>query len=122
MGKTYVYECGLCHYRVKVSGGADSGLDCEVQTIACRDCRELFDVFMRVRRQAATAGRFKSRHLEIPPVALSGSPARQAGWQKFELACPVDVKHHVEAWNDPARCPRCGNYLEKNGFPFRVWD
>ena len=122
MGKTYVFECGLCHYRVKVSGGADSGLDCEVQTIACRDCRELFDVFTRVRRQAAAVGKFKPKHLEIPPVALPGSPASKIGWQKFELACPLEKKHRVEPWNDPGRCPRCGNYLEKNGLPFRIWD
>ena len=73
MGKTYVFECGLCHYRAKVSGGADSGVDCEVQTIACRDCRELFDVFRRARGQAAPVGKFKSGSPEIPPVALPGS-------------------------------------------------
>jgi hypothetical protein len=122
MGKTYVYECGLCHYRVKISGGADSGLDCAVQTIACRDCRELFDVFTRVRRQAAPPGKFKSRHPEIPPAALPGSPARQHGWQKSNLSCPVNPKHRVEPWKNPGRCPHCGNYLEPNGLAFRLWD
>jgi hypothetical protein len=122
MGKTYVFECGLCHYRVKISGGADSGLDCAVQTIVCRDCRELFDVFTRVRRQAAPPGKFKSERLEIPPVALPGSPARQTGWQKSNLSCPVNPKHCVEPWKNPGRCPRCGNYLEPNGLAFRLWD
>jgi hypothetical protein len=122
MGKTYVFECGLCHYRAKISGGGDSGVDCEVQTIACRDCRELFDVFRRARRQSAPAAKFKPSHPEIPPVALPGSPARANGWQEFKLACPVNRKHLVEPWNDPGRCPRCGNYLEKNGLPFRLWD
>jgi hypothetical protein len=122
MGKTYVFECGLCHYRAKVSGGADSGVDCEVQTIACRDCRELFDVFRRARGQAAPVGKFKSGSPEIPPVALPGSPARAKGWQKFDLSCPANRKHFVEPWKDPGRCPRCGNFLEKSGFPFRTWD
>jgi hypothetical protein len=122
VGKTYIYGCGLCQYRVKVSGGPDSGLDCDVLTIVCRDCRELFDVFTRVRRLAATAGKFKSKHLEIPPVALPSSPARQAGWQSFKPACPANPKHRIESWQDPGRCPRCGSYLEKTGLPFRLWD
>jgi hypothetical protein len=122
MGKTYLFECGLCHYRVKVSGGADAGVDCEVQTVACRDCRELYDVFTRVRRQSTPVGKFKTLNPEIPPAALIGSPARRKGWQKNPLACPREPKHRIESWNDPGRCPRCGNYLEKSGLPFRVWD
>ena len=81
MGKTYLYECGLCHYRVKVSGGTDAGVDCDVQTVVCRDCRELFDVFTRVRRQSTPVGKFKAFGAEIPPAALRGSPARKKDWQ-----------------------------------------
>lgn len=122
MGKTYVFECSLCHYRAQISGGADSGVDCEVQTVVCQDCRELYDTFTRVRRQAGPAGKFKPKHLEIPPVALPGSEAHAAGWHEFKPVCPVDSKHVVEPWKDPGRCPRCGNFMEKNGFPFRTWD
>ena len=122
MGKTYLFECGLCHYRVKVSGGRDAGVDCDVQTVVCRDCRELFDVFTRVRRQSAPFGKFKALSVEIPPAALKGSPARKKDWQSHQPTCPVEGKHRVETWRDPGRCPRCGNYLEKNGLPFRVWD
>ena len=122
MGKTYLFECGLCHYRVKISGGADAGVDCEVQTVACRDCRELYDIFTRVRRQSTPVGKFKTLNPEIPPAALIGSPARRKGWQKHPLACPREPKHRIEPWNDPGRCPRCGNYLEKSGLPFRIWD
>jgi hypothetical protein len=122
MGKTYLFECGLCHYRVKVSGGADAGVDCEIQTVVCRDCRELFDIFTRVRRQSTPFGKFKALNPEIPPAALVGSPARRKGWQKPPPACPREAKHRIEPWNDPGRCPRCGNYLEKSGLPFRVWD
>lgn len=122
MGKTYVFECELCHYRAQISGGADSGVDCEVQTVICHDCRELFDVFTKVRRQAAPVGKFKPKLPEIPPAALPGSVAFKEGWHEFTPACPVNPKHFVEPWKDPGRCPRCGNFMEKNGLPFRVWD
>jgi len=126
MGKTYLFECGLCHYQVKVSGGTAAGVDCDIQTVVCRDCRELFDVFTRVRRQSSPVGKFRALHPEIPPAALKGSPARGKPWEESELACPMERdrhhKHRVEEWKDPGRCPRCGSYLEKNGLPFRVWD
>lgn len=122
MGKTYVFECGLCHYRAQVSGGADSGVDCNVQTVVCLDCRELFDVFTKVRRMASPAGKFKPKLPEIPPAALPGSPAHETGWANFKPACPRNPKHSVESWQAPARCPHCGNFMEKNGIPFRLWD
>jgi len=43
-------------------------------------------------------------------------------WRESELACPVEAEHVVEPWNDPGRCPRCGNFMEKGGFPYRAWD
>jgi hypothetical protein len=122
MGKTYLFECDLCHYRVKISGGVDTGLDCDIQTVACRDCKELFDVFTRVRRQSTPVGKFKALNPEIPPAALAGSPAQDRDWQKLAPACPHGPKHRVEPWKDPGRCPRCGNFMAKNGLPFRVWD
>jgi hypothetical protein len=122
MGKTYLFECGLCHYRVKASGGAAAGVDCEVQTVACSDCRELYDIFTHVRRQSTPVGKFKALHPEIPPAALTGSPARKRDWEKPPVICPRDPKHRVAPWNDPGRCPRCGNFLEKSGLAFRVWD
>ena len=132
VGRTYIFECPLCQYRARVSGGADSGLHCEVQTVVCRDCRQLFDVFTRLRRRADEAETVKFPGFfrpEIPPVVLQESSfnpqrseARRLVWQKFVPACPVDPKHFVEPWKDPGRCPRCGNFLEKNGLPFRLWD
>ena len=124
MGRTYLFECSLCQYRAKISGGADSGLHCEVQTVRCRDCRELFDVFTRVRRRPGAVAKFlQFFRPEIPPVVLRGGGAGQPlVWEKFKLTCPVQPKHLVEAWNDPGRCPRCCNFLEKNGLPFRLWD
>jgi len=126
MGRTYHFECPLCHYRAKVSGGADSGVHCEVQTVVCRDCRELFDVFSKVRRCAGAAEKIKFPAFfrpEIPPVILrDGSAPQRLVWQKFTLACPAAAKHFVEPWRDPGRCPRCGNFMEKNGLPYRLWD
>jgi len=52
----------------------------------------------------------------------SAKPLARLVWHDSEIACPVDPKHTVEAWKDPGRCPRCGNFLDKNGFPFRAWD
>lgn len=126
MGKTYEFECGLCHYRAKVSGGADSGVDCEVQTVVCGDCRELFDVFARVRLQEGTVKTVKFPGFyrpEIPPPNLRDAKVkRRLVWQKVQLACPVGQKHVVEAWKEPGRCPRCGSFMEKNGFPTKIWD
>jgi hypothetical protein len=132
VGKTYFFECPLCQYRVKVSGGADSGRHCEIQTVICRDCRELYDVFTRQRRRkdAANVVKFPGFYRpEIPAVVLgqssinpSKAPPAPLVWQDSKLACPVAPEHIVEPWNDPGRCPRCGNYLEKNGFPYRTWD
>ena len=133
MGRTYIFECPQCQYRTQVSGGADSGVHCRVQTVICRDCRELYDVLIRVRRRAGAplkAGKFPGfDRPEIPPVVLregSVNPKREQPaplvWQDLALACPRWPKHFVEPWNDPGRCPRCGNFLEKNGLPFRLWD
>ena len=132
MGRTYLFECPLCQYRAKISGGADSGLHCAIQTVVCHDCRELFDVFTRQRQFADARENIKFPGFfrpEIPPVILQESsfnphpaPPRPLVWREFELTCPVEPKHVVEAWKDPGRCPRCGTFLEQNGLPFRLWD
>jgi hypothetical protein len=126
MGRTYHFECPYCHYRAKVSGGTDSGMHCEVQTVVCRDCRELLDVFVKLRRHVGAGEKIKFPAFfrpEIPPVVLrDGSAGQRLVWQKFQPSCPVAVKHFVEPWRDPGRCPRCGNFMEKDGLPYRLWD
>jgi hypothetical protein len=126
VGKTFQFECSLCQYHARVVGGADHGWHCEVQTVICRDCRQLFDVYTRVQRREKALARVKFPGFdlpEIPPaVLLNDGTLGQLVWQKCSLACPINPKHVVEPWNDPGRCPRCGNFLEKNGFPFRRWD
>lgn len=132
VGKTYLFECPQCQYRVKISGGVDSGLHCDIQTIFCHDCRQLYDVFIRQRRRADATDRVKFPGFyrpEIPSVILGASsvnpskkPPVQLIWRDSKISCPVEPEHFVEPWNDPGRCPRCGNFMEKNGFPFRAWD
>ena len=134
VGKTFHFECPWCQYRAQLSGGADSGIHCEVQTVVCHDCRELYDVPTRLRRRKPekeiAPGKFiRPLRPEIPPAVLrNGSfhplnfPVRPLVWHEFKLACPVNPKHRVAPWNDPGRCPRCGNFLEKNGWPFRLWE
>ncbi len=132
MGRTYHFECPCCHYRAKVSGGSDSGVHCEIQTIVCRNCRELFDVFTRQCRRADAVDLIKFPGFYrpvIPPVILGDSSVnpqrarpRPLVWRKLKPVCPVEPKHFVEPWRDPGRCPRCGNFLEKTGLPFRLWD
>jgi hypothetical protein len=132
VGKTYLFECPQCQYRVTISGGVDGGLHCETQTIICRDCRQLYDVFTRQRRRqdAVDLVRFPGFHRpDIPPVILGASsvnpspqPPAPLIWRDTKLTCPVEPEHSVEPWNDPGRCPRCGNFMERNGFPFRAWD
>ncbi len=133
MGKTFHFHCTQCSYRASISGGADGGLNCDVQTILCRECRELFDVFTRVRRVVGRkefALKFSAfTRPEIPPVILRDSlfalkPAkpRQFEWQKMKLACPAVAKHFVEAWKHPGHCPRCHAFMEQEGLSLRVWE
>ena len=132
VGKTYQFECPLCQYQTKISGGADGGLHCEIQTVSCRDCRQLYDVYIKVRRRAGATEKVKFPGFfrpEIPPVVLrestsrpSVAPPAKLVWQKFAPMCPVEAQHFVEPWKDPGRCPRCGCFMEKGSFPFRSWD
>jgi len=132
VGKTYLFECPQCQYRVKISGGADEGVHCEIQTVVCHECRQLYDIPLRQRRRdgAGDVVRFPGfQQPDIPPVVLgessvtpSDKPLPLLVWRTIEMICPVNPEHSVEPWRDPGRCPRCGNFMEKNGFPFRAWD
>jgi hypothetical protein len=147
MGRTFHFDCPYCHYQARVSGGAETGLNCAVQTIICLDCRQLFDVFTRLRLRADKAkpppanSRAKSgRNLLpagviIPPLWLVENvwsvfspkrrpkgPRKKWRWENVKPVCPVAETHRIKIWKAPGRCPRCGNILEKNLFPYRWWD
>src|SRR5271157_5857817 len=77
MGRSYWFECPKCSYRVKVSGRPDRGLHLFVETVHCRDCRELHDVVTRMRvpdgAQKPVPGRPWAGSLQSHKfVALSG--------------------------------------------------
>jgi len=122
MGRTYLFECSKCGYHVRVAGGADEGAHFAVLTIACADCRELHDVVTLFKTPPQpeenlpkTTPKFAVALNRLPP-----SGARQC--LKFKPACPVASWHRIRPWKQPDRCPKCGDFLERDGIPFRVWD
>jgi len=140
MGRSYSFECTRCGFRAKVSGGADRGLNFFVQTILCRDCKELYDAVVRLRvpdemrEQRLWNGlcRPKSTRFHRPPATAPGFQAalnrlsyrgvRFFKWLDFKPQCPTSSFHRVEQWNERDKCPRCGIELEKSALPYRIWD
>ena len=140
MGRSYWFECPKCGYRTKVSGRADRGLGFFVQTILCRDCKELYDAITRLKVPDESGGLRtpmgfdKGRFMKAPP-AIAAPPSFHAvlnrlpptgvkrfKWLPFKLLCPVSAVHRVRSWNDPDQCPKCGLFLEKSALPYRLWD
>jgi hypothetical protein len=127
---------------VKVSGGADGGVNFFVQTITCRDCRELYDAVTRVRVPDEAEGGVRRQAWGLPrpkarrrPRGFNGPPSfqwvlgclpysgvRRLKWLHFKPQCPVSPVHSVQGWNQPGKCPRCGIVLEKNAVPYRIWE
>jgi hypothetical protein len=143
MGRSYWFECERCGYRARVSGRADRGLNLFVQTIVCRDCKQLYDAVIRLRvppqdppegLTRKPLGMRSAQSLQ-PLRAAKTPPSFQAAadrllytsngrsrWVRYRPQCPVSPQHRVEDWNAPNKCPRCGLLLEKNVLPFRIWD
>src|SRR2546428_13016771 len=67
MGRSYWFECSKCGYRAKVSGGSDRGLHFFIQTIACRDCKQLYDAVTRLR---------------VPDESSFGLGVSTSGWRR----------------------------------------
>jgi len=142
MGRSYLFECSRCGYRAKVSGKTDRGLDFFVQTILCRDCKQLHDAVTRLRIPAEPPLALQKPNLGLrsrkllnsqriptrPPnfdTALNRLPYRgvtRFRWLQFKPQCPVSHIHRIEEWTDPGKCPRCGLYLEKSALAYRIWD
>jgi hypothetical protein len=109
-----------------------------VQTIVCRDCKELYDAVIRLRlpqesqpavAAAGRAGAGSRLNSKASPPTFQSVASRllytgvkQFAWRAFPLECPVSPLHRVQSWNAPDKCPRCGIYLEKNVLPYRLWD
>jgi hypothetical protein len=140
MGRSYWFECLKCGYRANVSGRADRGLNLVVQTILCRDCKELYDAVTRLRvadepeRLRGVGGFNKAKFQKARPSVSAPPPFQSAlnrlslaggerfKWLPFKPQCPVSAVHRVRNWNDPDQCPKCGVFLEKGGLPYRLWD
>ena len=141
MGRSYLFECGKCGYRAKAAGRPDRGLDFYIQTILCRDCKEIFDAVTRVRMRVEPALHLRERSLTTGrPDATIFRPAKQPPrfeavlrrlpqnhangfkWVSFQPQCPISPAHRVRAWAAPDKCPRCGVYLDQSATPFRIWD
>ncbi|MDD1651143.1 MAG: hypothetical protein LUO80_12255 [Methylococcaceae bacterium] len=140
MGRSYWFECPKCGYRTKVSGRADRGLSFFVQTLLCRDCKELYDAVTRLKVPdepgglRTLAGLDRVKFMKPSPVIIA-PPTFQAvlnrlppkgvkryKWLPVKLQCPVSALHRVRSWNDPGPCPKCGVFLEKSALPYRLWD
>jgi DNA-directed RNA polymerase subunit RPC12/RpoP len=130
MGKSYLFECEKCGYRVIAAGGLSEGNDLKVQTIHCRDCRSLQDCVVALRTNAPPNlwQKFTWIREEVRPdlkTALNRlplSPLQKRHWIEFAPACPVDESHRIEQWKTPGRCPKCKSFIEGRGLPYRVWD
>ena len=123
MGRSYWFECLKCGYRAKVSGRADRGLSFSVQTILCRDCRELYDAVVRLRvldelggwgdwGRLRKSGRPRAQvSMTEPPVfqaALNRLPPTGPGrfkWLAFKPQCPFSTIHRVRSWTDSGPMP-----------------
>jgi len=129
MGRSYLFECSKCSYQAAVSGGMDTGYECRVQTASCRN---LFDAVIRLRvpdtKIPAEFQRLRTRAPQEPPPPFEAAINRlpptgtKLKWLTFRIQCPISATHRVRAWNDPGKCPRCGNFMEKNALAFRYWD
>lgn len=112
-----------------------------MQTIACHDCKALYDMVTRLKvpdddkTQGLLPPVFRrnkfflfQRNLSVPPdfeTVLNRLPyrgVRHFKWLPFKLQCPLSAIHRVRAWNDPDKCPRCGIYMDRSALPFRIWE
>lgn len=137
MGRTYLFECAKCSYRVVVAGGCVEGAEFTVQTVLCHQCRELWDFVLALKvpwppavGDGTTCAKWKGKAKPVKPAPafaavinrLPLTGRARTRWQHFQPACPVSALHQVRAWNQPDKCPRCGVFLERSAIPFRQWD
>ena len=122
MGRTYLFECSRCGYRVGVVGGMAEGDHVAVQTVSCADCKALHDIVTRLRIPPQLKDNPPITAPKLAAVLSRLPPPGGRHWLKFKPACPVSALHHVRPWQRPGKCPKCGMFMERDGLPFRVWD
>lgn len=137
MGRSYCFECNKCGYRAQVAGRPDRGREFFTETIACTECKQLYDVVTRLRfpRPNISASGFQSyakavqaRPPRRPPsfqAAVNRLPLKGVNgfrWVVYPARCPVSPGHRIRTWSDPGKCPKCGVFMEKAVLPYRIWD
>ena len=103
MGESSTYRCPNCGYTALVAGGRACGFETVVETILCRDCRELYDAVAEERAQ---------------DVLMDDGRVRG---NLTEIRCPRSADHKFMRWRKPWPCPKCGAVMEAVG-PVMPWD
>jgi rubredoxin len=103
MGEITNYKCTSCDYEADIAAGRSCGFERVVETISCRDCRELYDAVAdeQARDALMNDGRIRGN--------LSG------------IRCPKSPDHSFTRWRKPWPCPKCGQAMVSNGLSL-PWD
>jgi hypothetical protein len=97
VGLSRSHQCLACGYDALVSGGPDTGLACNTDTIVCFSCRTLHDVVTLERLE--------------PYPGLDGLvPVKE-----LPLRCPIRKRHRVRPWRTGDPCPRCEGAMQPGG-------
>ena len=82
-----------------VSGGYSYSMSGPTVTIACKTCRDLFDVKLWANEDAQRV---------YDEAVKAGTPV----WELDTVPrCPTRKSHVVGIWFDPGPCPRCGTLM-----------
>ena len=38
------------------------------------------------------------------------------------IECPRKASHPIRKWQEPGKCPKCADYLQRGAMPYREWD
>jgi len=106
MGRSYLFDCPKCGYKARVAGRAERGVRFAINTVACRNCKQLYDVVTRLKLPQPDDLAPENEalpELQRPPAIdavlnrLSPGPAKKYRWVAFKPLCPVSPEHHVHA-------------------------
>ncbi len=115
MGKTFVFSCTKCSYKVKTSGGEDRGMAAFSNTYICSSCKIIVDITERVliEREKIIGKSF----FGVPKIK------REVTFREKEIICPdCHNKTSLEKWdNINMPCPKCDGKMEK-GSLIGLWD
>ena len=114
MGTLFETRCPSCGYSKMVSGGEDAGMACLTTTIACKDCRELYDAVVS---DKPWLGPKRSGDLKLICPGHSDGDDDDLFFERRH----ANPNHRVEEWTYPGPCPRCGETLVR-GDGIVMWD